>query len=149
MLFASEEEPKSPAKKTLAPIITKLEKVDRYASVKTQSVQLPVAAPKLPPFAESKYKTLPQANSPQPVLGNRYATALTAAESPAKEPTRTEPKSDVARGQEPNNNPLRTSSPPTAPSDLGARAAFGAAPLKRQNCFTNRAASGNTQRPTI
>ena len=33
----------------------------------------------------------------------------------------------MARGQEPNANPLRAATPPTAPPDLDARAAFGAA----------------------
>jgi len=106
LLFASEEKTASPVKKTA--------QVDRYASVKPKPVQLSAATPELPRLAvsknesknaESKNPRPTKANPQQPVLGNRYATAFTSRESPEiessiSEPPSTEPKSDVARGQE-------------------------------------------------
>ncbi|MGI9427664.1 MAG: hypothetical protein ACR2NM_03320, partial [Bythopirellula sp.] len=92
----------------------------------SKPVQLPIAKPTLAPSA--KKETPQQVASSQSPLGDRYATAQqTSVRTPAQTPAAAEPKSDVARGQEPGTNPLRTASPPTAPPDLDARAAFGAA----------------------
>ena len=126
MLFASDEQATTPQKKSTTPQKRKPKQVDRYAGVKPKPVPLPIAKPTLAPAA--KQQASQQTVSQQPALGDRYATALTSLTTPAETPAETEPKKDdVARGQEPNNNPLRTASPPTAPPALDARAAFGAA----------------------
>lgn len=134
MLFASEDAPAtaasatlakvSPIEKTPAPKNTPA-KTDRYA-------MSTLAPPELPPLVAEETPVVQETSS----LGGRYATALTTVpqspqklasqkpeESPATKPTTT----DVARGQEPNTNPLRAASTPTTPPDHDARAAFGEA----------------------
>ncbi len=140
MLFASEEPSAAPpltvaetapVEETKAPKKT-LAKVDRYANVSVEPAKMTSMPPELPP---SVSESTP---AKQAALGNRYATALTtgaqqssAEKSPALESPATQPaKIDVARGQEPNTNPLRATGSLVVPSDLGAREAFGEAPTQ-------------------
>lgn len=145
LLFSSEDT----ASKEESPIASTVEKAkpakrnqsDRYAMVPVEPMQMPLEPPKLPPLVEKSAEQEPKQNKPvtdqaTSLLGDRYAKALTSVKAPmaelhdAKETSKTTSPSDeadVARGQEPSANPLRTSSSPTASSDLDARAAFGAA----------------------
>ncbi len=137
MLFAPEDPPATEAKSVLtkkAPAPIKVPaKLDRYAKAQAEPAKLLSTPPELPPLVSEK-TPVAQASS----LGGRYATALTTApeqpqaleESPTTKPTikpTTKPRNDVARGQEPNTNPLRSASSPAIPPDFDARAAFGAA----------------------
>lgn len=138
MLFAAEDKPA----KTILPVKSELPKtVDRYATATPKPATMPLSPPKLPPLVNSpKEKTVAAPIASPTVLGDRYATALTQPGVLASEPKilteskfdakKTMPadsKSEVTRGQEPINNPLRTTSSPTAAPDLDAKAAFGAA----------------------
>lgn len=119
---------------------------NRYAMTKVNSTRLPIDPPKLPPLVEEKAQvakpeaTAAKSNPFSPAVGDRYAQALTTVSTPGpsqqdkpelpEQTVESKPdaaKSDVARGQEPNANPLRTTGTPTTPPDLDARAAFGQA----------------------
>ncbi|NOZ38915.1 MAG: DUF11 domain-containing protein [Planctomycetes bacterium] len=155
MLFASEDSPATEAKSVSseqapAPIKTPAKKtpvkLDRYALVQDEPANLPATPPELPPLVSEKTPVVPVA------VGDRYAAATamvvtqpstevaalketetseTMPETDALETVDSEKNNletkDIARGQEPSTNPLRPASSPTTPSDLDARAAFGAA----------------------
>ncbi len=121
LLFAADEKPIE-ATKPKPPQKTVI-KADRYAMRSVTPAQAIAAPAELPPLVQDK-----------PVVGDRYSAVLAAVAEP--DPPRDEPvveeqqpveKSDVARGQEPNTNPLRTAERSNSPSDPDARAAFGAA----------------------
>ena len=113
---------------------------DRYSS-KVKPTSLTVAPPELPPIAKTETKTLKSTNqtplsTPTSSVGDRYASVLAPSTAPpvqepaekvvAKptiEPTE-DATTDIARGQEPGVNSLRSN---PAPSNLDARAAFGQA----------------------
>lgn len=149
LLFSSDEpatakltksKPKKEKKFTLASRTSSTE--DRYAMAKVASANSLLDPPELPPLVgEESTATKPEQTAPKtaistsPAVGDRYAQALTTISSPAKSEDKKhlpaaeaiDTKSDVARGQEPNGNSLRTATPPTTPPDLDARAAFGQA----------------------
>ncbi len=121
MLFASEDPPKVQPKKIPSKDTPIRAKVGRYASATIKPAKLPLAPPKLPPLVSEKMPAV------QTALGNRYATALEPLQKEKLSPTTKPESKDVARGQEPNGNPLRKAGSPTTSPDLNARAAFGAA----------------------
>ena len=128
LLFGSEALPSNSAKKIAPAKKASPAKVDRYAMAKVESTKLPVEPPQLPPLVQSLHEEVVNASPAPAALGNRYGMALTTTtELPLqeKESPTMKAKTDVARGQEPNANPLRAASSPIAPSDLDARAAFG------------------------
>jgi len=141
MLFASEPaKPQAVPKpfatqKNKAPI-----KKDRYAMPASVTSELPMATPELPPLVEAKPVARPA--KPQAVIGDRYAAVMTlpvatkeATKEKVAEPTLATVEPDVARGQDPSGNPLRSSrtSATTNSPDIDARNAFGSALAQTPN----------------
>jgi len=137
MLFASEDKPATtiqPTKRIALPKKETPAQADRYTLASAEPATIELATPKLPPLVDPPQKSVVA----QPGLGDRYAKSLTMPVVPkmlneSKPEQRleengtlpTEAKTDVARGQEPNNNPLRAASSPTTSPNLDAKAAFG------------------------
>jgi len=130
----------STAEKEAAPIAKEAADVksDRYSLTATTSTPAFDSAPQLPPAAATAEVAGVQTPVVPSPLGNRYAAApLPEVAAPAvveevleqKTETLIATSEDITRGQEPEGNPLRASSQPTASAgEFDTRAAFTDAP---------------------